>query len=149
MKLEVKVPRHTDLNTAKGKENKRESLLLFLHLAWPRDGLCGTWNWGASICTCRHAQNGAKSLLSQRDKRTSGNAQAALNTKAQRPRAAASRVDRPHRPSIWHTRGSGTVPHDQPKVDDQRLTSPREPKLASTRIQESCHILYASKKSQP
>ena len=73
------------------------------------------------MCMCRLAQNGTKSILSQWDKRTPGNPRATLNTKAQRPRVAASCVNCPHRPPLWHARGSGSIPHDP--TESQRPAS--------------------------
>ena len=41
-----------------------------------------------------------------------------------------------------------SVPHDQPRVDDQRLAQ-YSSQIASVRIRESCNLLHASKESQP
>jgi len=148
------------------KENP--SIPFSQHLAWSRDGLCGTWNRGASSYTCRRAQNMAPSRSLEAGKRKSGNLWAVINIRAQRPRAA-SIYKRICRPFLFCTRSvHNDRPHDlRPRGQATRhilLPSSKThttwlsrtvnglqlaqyvSQFTSARIRESCHLLHATGK---
>ena len=96
------------------EENERKSIPPFiLAIRWSKDGLYGTWNQGASSCTCWDAQKWCQAALSHQKKCVFGNSWAVFNTKAQRPHAAFSLITPAgprhsvewHRSTRWHTWG--------------------------------------------
>ena len=132
------MPLHTDLSTDKGKRNKK-TLSLFLYLAWPKAGLCGTWNRGACTSTCRRAQNGAKSLS------RSGNVHQEIHERYSTPRLRdpmqllrASIVLTDPLFDIHEARGPFLM--TKPGDKGQRLASPRE----SIRLSTNTRIVPSS-----
>ena len=87
---------------------EKQILPLFWHLAWSSDGLYGTWNQGASSCTCRRVQNGAKPLSRSGKNVRQAIREKIFNTKAQKSRAA-SFHERICRPFLSCTRGLFTT----------------------------------------